>query len=158
VLRTVLRLGAVALAVTAAVAVLGKGARSPVAEPASLAALTLSGDTSLVVKAINEYGDSSGYTYHYPFLRGRADPTSALVIEPHRDTTLVLPGASCDSGCSYTWEFSGGLEAKGAKPVVKLTSTGFQHLTVTEKDSATGAVLRSRVIDVYVRCVPRDFP
>jgi hypothetical protein len=60
----------------------------------------------LAVNTRNEYGLRKADDFSLPFLRGRDDATSAILIEPYRDTTLVIPEESICSACSYSWEFS----------------------------------------------------
>ena len=64
-----------ALPILALVAVGAVVSRAGVASSKKAFADLSGGDTSLMVKAVNEYGESSGYSYHYPFLRGKDDPT-----------------------------------------------------------------------------------
>ena len=85
---------------------------------------------------------------------------SSLLIEPHRDTTLVLgssSGTSC-AACSYSWVFTDGTKATGSKPVVRLKTTGMQHLTVKETRGSDGVdvEMRFRTIEVYVKYVRRE--
>jgi len=51
--------------------------------------------TSIVLSVENEYSSKNYSMFPYPFLEG------ALLLEPYRESTVILSGA--DSECSYTW-------------------------------------------------------
>jgi hypothetical protein len=114
----------------------------------------------LAVTTENEYGVRKAEDFFVPFLRGRDDPSSALLVEPHRTTTLSIPEPSKCATCSYSWTLSSdGVVQKGPSVVVKLASTGKQHLTLREYDSgdeSADVVRRERVFDVYGKYVRRE--
>jgi hypothetical protein len=113
----------------------------------------------LAVNTRNEYGLRKADDFYLPFLRGRDDATSAILIEPYRDTTLVIPEESICSACSYSWEFSSDDVAitKVRSPQVMLYTTGKGHLTLREfHDKTPTVVRRSRTFDVYVKYVRRE--
>jgi len=113
--------------------------------------LESSSASQLTVEVSNEYGIQDNFTY--PFLMGREDPTEAILIEPHRDTTLTVRH-SC-SACSHVWKFPTlRMELSGGTVVTRVNTTGTHDLILCEAHN--GVSTRTRKFVVYVKYVRRE--
>ena len=114
----------------------------------------------LVATAINEYSPLGLKLFKYPFLDG------AMLIEPHRETTIVVDGMT--GGCNLFWKITNvndpdlifhGIEDEGIFDFkVTLTKTGEYTLKIEEECTHVHYATMTRILDmtIWVKYVRRE--
>mmetsp|Transcript_32701 Transcript_32701/g.86398 ORF Transcript_32701/g.86398 Transcript_32701/m.86398 type:complete len:747 (+) Transcript_32701:94-2334(+) len=121
----------------------------------------------LELTCTNEYGSTKGRDFFYPFLRGRDDPSEAILVEPYRATTVTIDDPCND--CDYSWrlldktgydvsEYSVGSLNDDSEITLTINATGVHTLEVKELKPNTGKMdyRRFRNFTTYVKYVRRE--
>lgn len=112
--------------------------------------------TILLLSASNEYGDTKGNKFAYPFLE------SALLAEPYKVAKISIDNGA--TGCAYSWKISDeqgelieeGTAGSSSFVISNLKKVGKYSLSVTEYDCEDSSLSRSIEQEVWVKYVRRE--